>query len=332
MLCALALLQAPSFTKVWSVRLQTEIQSLVVGEKAVYFGSNDSFGALDQANGKKIWTKNVASPQMGVFVAEGEGKLYASVGQGALWAYDENTGKQAWMAKRDGYASPIATYNQAVYAELSPGKLTALASATGKPLWTSDMGGGSVSAKPVRTGRAILVGTKLGIVFAFDKDSGKPLWHYDKKNAKTQAIVVGEDRAYLFFDDGAVIAVSLETGQKMWAYYTNNGIFGTPLFKDGRIFVTSAGGKFFSIAGMNGEELWTKSLSYKQNFGLSQPLPWKDGFLVVDQTKLAYLNGEGDKQWESDLHEDFFGRQPRALGDDFLLCGSHNISRYRIAN
>lgn len=331
MLCALALLQAPSFTKVWSVRLQTEIQSLVVGEKAVYFGSNDSFGALDQAKGTKIWTKNIVSPQLGVQVAEGEGKLYASVGQGALWAYDENTGKQVWMAKRTGYASPIASYNQAVYAELAPGKLSALSSSNGKPIWTSDLGGGSVSAKPVRSGKAILVGTNLGIVYAFDKDSGARLWHYDKKNAKTQAIVLTEDRAYTFFDDGAVIALSLEAGNKIWGYYTNNGIFGTPLFKDGRIFVTSVGGKFFSIAGLNGEELYTKTLSYRQNFGLSQPLPWRDGFLIMDRTKLVFLNDQGDKQWEFDLKEDFFGRQPRALGDDFLFAGSHQIERYRLS-
>lgn len=329
LLCAV-LLQAPTFTQVWSIRLQTEIQSLGVGEQAVYFGTNDSFGALDQATGKKIWSKNLTSPQLGAFVAEGEGKVFASIGQGALWAYDAKTGKQAWMAKRDGFASPIAFYNQAVYAETSLGKFSALNPANGKPLWTADMAGASVSAKPMRIGRAILVGTKLGTVWAFDKDSGKPIWHFDKKNAKTQSIVLGEDRAYAFFDDGAVVALSLETGQKVWAFYTNNGLFGTPLSKDGRLFVTSVGGNFFSIAALNGQELWRKPLSYRQNFGLSQPLPWRDGYLVTDRTKLVYLNDQGDKQWEFDLKEDLFGQQPRALGNDLLLRGSHAIMRYRV--
>lgn len=333
MLLTLALVQTPpKFTQVWATRLQTEIKSLIVGERTIYFGTNDSFGSLDQATGKKIWAKSVARPQLGVYVAEGEGKLFANVGQGALWAYDAATGKMAWSAKRTGYASPIASYNQAVYAELSDGKLTALNAGSGKPLWSADLDKGSVSAKPMRYGSLVLVGTKRGTIFAFDKDSGRGKWRYDKANAAVRALVFGDERLFGFFDDGTVVSISLETGQQMWAFYINNGIFGTPLFKDGRVFVTTVGGSFYSLGALNGQQIYKQPLSYIQNFGLSQPLPWRDGFLITDKSALTYLSSEGEKVWTVDLKEDLFGQQPRALGDDLLLTSSHAIMRYKVGS
>ncbi|MBN9501107.1 MAG: hypothetical protein BGO01_02930 [Armatimonadetes bacterium 55-13] len=329
LLCIFALRSETTFTQMWSVRLQTEIQSVVVGERSIFFGTNNSFGAIDQATGKKVWAKSVALPQLGVYIAEGDGVLYASVGQGSLWAYNSASGKQMWTAKRDGYSSPIGAYNGAVYAEMTPGKLSALSAGTGKPMWTADLLNSSPSAKPIRYGKSILVGTKLGTVFSFDKDSGKQAWKFEKGNASCRAILVGDEgRPVVFFDDGAVICLSNVTGQRMWAYYSNNGIFGTPLYQDGRVFLTSASGNFICLAGLNGQELWKRKLSPRQNFGLSQPLPWRAGYLLADRTKLAYLNAEGERQWESDLGEDLFGQQPRALGGDLLLSSSHAIMRY----
>jgi len=114
--------------------------------------------------------------------------------------------------------------------------------------------------------------------------------------------------------------------------YTNNALFGTPLVREGRLFATSASGRFYSIAAQNGQELWQRSLSFRQNFGLSQVMPFRDGFLLADKSKLVHLNADGDKQWEVDVKEDLFGQQPRPLGDDVLLSTSHGFMRYRIAS
>lgn len=321
--------QAPTLQQVWTTRLQTELQSFVVGERALYFGTNDSFGALDQNTGKKVWAKSVAMPQLGVFVAEGEGTLFASVGQGSLWAYNAASGKMLWSAKRSGYGSPIGSYNQAVYAEMASGKLDAY-SVGGKRLWTADLGKASPSTKPIRFGKSIFVGVKTGSVYAFDKDTGKQIWKFKERDSSVQMLLVAEDRLIATFDDGAVLGLSLENGARLWAVYTNNGLFGTPLLKDGRLFVTSVSGRFYSIAVQNGQELWQRSLSFRQNFGLSQPMSFRGGFLLADRSKLVHLNSDGEKQWEADLKDDLFGQQPRPLGDDLLLTTSHGFKRYRV--
>lgn len=321
-------LQAPSLTQVWATRLQTEIQSYQVGERHIYFGAAGSYGVLDQATGARIWAKSIALPQLGVHVAEGDGILFASIGQGNLVAANASTGKPVWSLKRTGYASPIAYANQSLYAEVQEGKLDSI-NAAGKPIWSANLGG-SLSAKPIRFNRAIFAGLKTGQIFAFDKDTGKQVWKFAERKSAVLALLVSGERLIATYDDGTIHGLSLQTGQRMWAVYTNNALFGTPLLKDSRLFAVSASGRFYCIAAESGQELWVRSLSFRQNFGLSQPMPYQEGFLIADKSKLVHLNSEGEKQWELDTKSEMSGNQPRPLGDDLLLTGSHEFRRVRL--
>ena len=329
LIAAIVFAQAPAIANVWSTRLQTEIQSFVISER-VYFGTNNSFGAIHPDTGKKIWARSVASPQLGVFVAEGDGLLFASIGQGNLGAFQSSTGKPAWTAKRTGYASPIGYYNQCVYASLAPGKLAALQGGSGKPIWTADLQKSVPSIRPIRFGTHIFVGTKEGLILALNKDTGKLSWQAQERKSGIQALIVAPERLVACHDDGSVIGFSLETGAKMWSVYTNNGLFGNPLLRDGRLFVTSLSGRFYSIASLTGQELWVRSVSLLQNYGLTQPIAWRDGLLFGDNSKLAWLNANGDKQWEVDAGIQLVGNPPRAFGDDLLLIGSHEFRRVRL--
>ena len=325
----LAAAQAPTLERVWSIRLQTEIQSYQVGETDVSFGTNDSYGAIDQSTGKKIWAKAIKSPRLGVFVAAGDGRFFASIGQGNLVAVDARSGKPVWSVPRTGYASPIAYLNRFVYAEVKPGVLGAIGQ-TGKVLWNADLGKSAPSVRPIRNGKSIFVGTKAGSVFGFDKDSGKLTWKHAERKSAVQALLVAGERLIATFDDGSILGLSLETGQKMWAVYTNNALFGTPFLRDGRIYAVSASGRFYNIAAETGQELWVKSLSFRQNFGLSQVLNQNGSFLLADKSKLVGLGPEGDREWEIETGSEMFGNQPRALGDDLLLVGSHEFRRVRL--
>ena len=329
LIAAVALIQGPTISTIWSTRLQTEIQSFAVGER-IYFGANNSFGALHPDTGKKIWARAVATPQLGVFIAEGDGLLFASVGQGGLGAFNAKSGKPVWSAKRTGYASPIGFYNQSVYASLDSGKLTALSAGSGKPVWTADLQKTVPSIRPIRFGTHIFVGTKEGLVFAFDKDSGKLSWKAQERKSGVQALIVAPERLVACHDDGSIIGFSLETGAKMWAVYTNNGLFGNPMLKDGRLYVTSLSGRFYSIAAQSGQELWVRSVSFLQNYGLTQPISWKEGMLLGDNSKLAWLDSDGQKQWEVDGGLPLVGNPPRAFGDDILLIGSHEFRLVRL--
>ncbi len=328
LIAALAV-QAPAIQTVWSTRLQTEIQSHLVGESAIYFGTNDSFGALDQATGRKLWAKSVKAPQLGVFVTAGDGLVFVSVGQGNLIAAEAGSGKTVWSIKRTGYGSPITYLNQAIYAEVTQGKLAAITKG-GKISWTADLGKSSPSARPIRYGSSIYVGTKSGAIHALDKDSGKQNWRHAERKSAVQALLVSGERLIATFDDGSILGLSLSTGQKMWAVYTNNALFGTPLLKEGRLYAVSASGRFYSIAAETGQELWVKSLSFRQNFGLSQVIGFQDGYLMADRDKVVALDESGVKKWEQPIGFEMFGNQPRMLGQDVLLISSHEFRLVRV--
>lgn len=323
-------LQAPKLEQVWANRLQAEIQSYQVGEQAIFFGTNNSYGALSQANGQKVWAKSITLPQLGVHIAEGDGVFYASIGQGNLVALNAANGKPIWSLKRTGYATPIGYVNQSLYAEVQEGKLSSI-NAAGKPIWSADLGG-SVSTKPIRFNKSIFAGLKTGTIHAFDKDNGKPIWKFSERKSAVQALIVAGERLIATYDDGTIHGLSLQTGQRMWAVYTNNALFGTPLLRDGRLFAVSASGRYYSIAAESGQELWVRSLSFRQNFGLSQPMPYKDGFLVADKSKLVQLDSDGQKQWEVETGSEMNGNQPRPLGEDLLLTSSHEFRRVRLTS
>ncbi len=323
-----ALIQSPKLEPVWSSRLQTQIQSYQVGEQSIFFGTNNSYGAISQSNGNKVWAKSIVLPQLGVHIVEGDGVLYANIGQGSLTALEANSGKSLWSLKRTGYASPMGYANKFLYAELQPNKLTAISS-NGKPAWTADLEG-SLSTRPIRYNQSIFAGLKTGQVLAFHKDTGKAVWRLAERKSAVKSLIISNERLLATYDDGTIHGISLETGQRMWAVYTNNALFGTPLLRDARLFAVSASGRFYSIAAESGQELWVRSLSFRQNFGLSQPMTYQEGFLIADKSKLVHLSESGEKVWEVETGSEMFGNQPRALGNDLLLTGSHEFRRVKL--
>jgi outer membrane protein assembly factor BamB len=329
LILSLVFTQTPKISQVWAVRLQSEIQSYQVGERAIFFGTNDAYGAIDQVSGKKIWAKSVALPQLGVHVIEGDGKVFASVGLGKLTCLDAGAGKASWSLPRAGYASPIGYYNRTLYAELKSGTLSAI-SPEGKPLWNAALEKSTLSCRPIRYGKSIFAGTKAGSVYAFDKDTGKQVWGLKERKSAVQALLVAGEKLIATYDDGTVHGLSLEAGNRQWAEYTNNALFGQPLFKDGRLFIMCASGKFYCLAPENGQEVWVKGLSFRQNFGLTQAMPWRDGLPIADHAKLVHLDLVGEKKWEVDTGLEMFGNQPRPLGDDLLLISSHEFRRVRL--
>ena len=339
-LAALALGQAraPVLTKIWSARLQSEIKSVALDEHSIYFGTNDGYGAIDQATGKKRWSKSFGLPQLIAHVFPYDGKLYVEIGQGKLLACDAATGKPLWSLNRSGYAGPIAVHLGQLIAELQPGVLSSIDIATHKVSWTAplDTTGPkdlpkAVSTRPILVGQTILVGTKAGSVYAINKGDGRGVWHYNKGNASVEGLNLDREHVYAAYDDGAVVALNLDNGQVAWTYYSNSGMFGNPLICQGRLFLGSTSGSVMAVGILNGRLLWRTPLSFQVDFGISQPIAWEDGILVADRSKLIHLATDGQINWQVDFGQDLSGRTPRVLGDGLLLTGSHSFYRVGVS-
>jgi polyvinyl alcohol dehydrogenase (cytochrome) len=96
-----------------------------------------------------------------------------------------------------------------------------------KPKWVFAYPGGGVLGAPSSVGGRVFIGTRIGIVFALDAETGCTYWHSKPGGSVKTPIVVGEIKsatvgartqfiAYYGSSQGVVYAVDAETGNQLW--------------------------------------------------------------------------------------------------------------------
>jgi outer membrane protein assembly factor BamB len=163
-------------------------------------------------------------------------------------------------------------------------KLVALNPTSGAVEWQyPEKTSGSIQfyAVPVVDNGMIYVGDYEGRMHAIDT-SGKEKWVYDPPKetligplsltAKDRVISgVAIDSNLVFFGLGSrnVLALSRETGQKVWEFSTNHGVWATPLYlpanpndknNQATLYVASLDHYFYALDPETGKELWRKDL------------------------------------------------------------------------
>lgn len=157
--------------------------SPVIAEGKLFYAANCKLHALDPASGNELWAAPlpggwpISSPAVRghrVVVGSGDGKLYCM---------GTATGKEQWSCETGGpilffgaysrTAKPVvsspAISGEVVYFGGVDGRLYALELATGKPLWSYDLGV-PVTSSPAVSGNSVFVSTFDGTVYAFSRD------------------------------------------------------------------------------------------------------------------------------------------------------------------
>ena len=137
------------------------------------------------------------------------------------------------------------------------GDLICLDAATGKVIWSvnfvRDRGASmplwGFAAHPLLDGNKLicLVGGEKGLVVAFDKDTGKEIWHAlaSKETGYCPPMIyqVGAKRELIIWDPENVAALDPETGSTIWmqpwALHQSSMSISTPRYLDGKLFLTS---------------------------------------------------------------------------------------------
>jgi outer membrane protein assembly factor BamB len=215
--------------QLWSARVGIGQSSPVVAGGKVYLfhlqGNKDTLTCFDAATGKVIWS-NAATPGWNVSgkypgsratpTIEGD-RIYTYGGAGDLVAWDLASGKPLWhlnVLKETG-AQPL-TWGQA--------------------------------SSPAVFGDRIVVqsGTGGPVAVAVDKSSGRIAWRSDRGlggyATVIRAEVEGEPQLIVFGGD-ALYGMDEQTGKTLWktAWPTEYDVnAATPVYHDGRVFITSA--------------------------------------------------------------------------------------------
>jgi polyvinyl alcohol dehydrogenase (cytochrome) len=138
-----------------------------------------------------------------------------------------------------------------------------------------------VRSKPAVVGDWLIVGSQYGDLYAIDRKTGKPGWHFSANAAIRGAIVVQKrgDSAIAFFADFStnVYAINLKTGKQLWnkraGFESQSAVTGSVAVYGGKVFVpitsvevgSAANGEYnccFSSGGLvaldekTGNEIW----------------------------------------------------------------------------
>ncbi len=224
-------------------------------------------GEWPEGGPREIWRTSLGHGFSGISISAG--RIYTMIGAGSeefVVCLDVATGKEIWRRRTDsnfkdrfgdGPRSTPTVDGELVFALSAKGKLHALSTKDGQPVWVKDFPkefGAEIprwgySSSPLVEGKLLLmdVGGKAGSsIVAFEKKTGSEVWRSQNDKAGYSAPVamtVAGRRQVVFFTGTTLVSLSPEDGALLWkqdwktSYDVNAS---TPIFiPPDRVFVSS---------------------------------------------------------------------------------------------
>jgi outer membrane protein assembly factor BamB len=176
---------------------------------------------------KKIWGEGVGGGKkqlvlrLGLGPAVDNGVVFAASHKGEVLAASLDTGRHLWVKK---LKIPISAGPGAgaglVVVGSSKGAVVALDGATGRELWRARLNSELLSA-PAINEKIVVIRSVDGRLHGLDAHTGKELWSVEQQVPRlslrgTATPVIVKEVAICGFDNGKVMAVSLNNGDTVW--------------------------------------------------------------------------------------------------------------------
>lgn len=146
-------------------------------------------------------------------------------------------------------------------------------------VWSSSVGNGidhfDSQLKPAIFDNKVYAASRDGKVSAFDLASGDTIWTIDlrdgddaplfggishwwnERSAKVGGGVgVGFDKIFVGTEDGLVVALNPQTGEKLWSVNVKGEVLAAPVAGEGLLLVNTGGGRIFALQPDTGEQRW----------------------------------------------------------------------------
>jgi outer membrane protein assembly factor BamB len=176
---------------------------------------------------KKLWGEDVGGgkkqmvQRLGLGPAVDNGVVFAASDKGEVLASQLDTGRRVWLKKLKLplSAGPSAGAGMVVLGS-SKGIVVALDGATGRELWRAGLNSELLSA-PAITEKAVVLRSVDGRLHGIDAHNGKEMWAVEQQVPRlslrgTATPIIAKEVAISGFDNGKVMAVSLNTGDTLW--------------------------------------------------------------------------------------------------------------------
>lgn len=301
----------------WKFKTEGVVRSTAAFYKSsVFFSSDDGYlYALNRHNGQLLWqfdlndaqaTRNLpanhapwdfdytkSSP-----ITDGK-VIYIGSADQHLYAIHAKTGQVIWKFKTsDKIRSTPDVNDQSVFISSWDGKTYAIDKKTGQQQWVHQSDAGIISS-PKLIEDKVIIGSRDANLYALDSASGKEQWRYyytDGSWVESSAIAgESDDVFYIASSDAKRLSkFDLNSGTEIWGFSTGGWSWGTPVLKDGVVYIGATGA----------DDYWT---------------PVKRGFHAVDaQTGELRWQYEPAKNIDSYVHGGVYGSVAVKYGKVFV--------------
>ncbi|HUB09018.1 MAG TPA: PQQ-binding-like beta-propeller repeat protein [Myxococcales bacterium] len=256
---------------------------------------------------------------------------------GVLHAFSLD-GQPLWEARTVGAITTSATYAEGrVYVAAGGGSVYAFDAASGRQLWSHDLGE-EPATPPVVSAGAIYVATHQASVFAIDAATGERKWHYRRERERpfTLRTVAAPrpagDVVYTGFSDGEIVALSVKSGDVVWQKSSGPGdqfvdADATPQLLGSHVYVASFAEGVSALDEKDGGLAWHVSFRGVTGLLLGNGILFATAIGKV----AAFAPTDGSLLWEKGLGERSPG-PPRLAGsvlavpttEEILLLDQHS--------
>lgn len=226
--CQLYCLEAATGKELWTFRAGSHVESSPhVDRDRVYFGAgDDGLHCLDAGTGKPVWHFPGEHIDISPLVASGLVFFGTGYGKSAVLCLSARNGKLRWRTPADlpVWGSPLLIGNRLYvglgrgnFIESDPrpaGGVLCLAAATGKKLWQRQLPDAVLTAISHGGGK-LLAGCRDGHLYSLDPARGQVLWRCAAGGPVVASPLVGKERAIAVSATGRLVAVSLDSGEKL---------------------------------------------------------------------------------------------------------------------
>ena len=279
---------------VWRIRIGSVLSGGVGSNgKLVAVGTDKGeVQVFDAAMGKLVWKSQLSSEILAAPVVE-ENRVIVRSGDSRIFALDAKDGKRLWVYQRSTPALSLRSHvgvvlgGKAVLAGFPGGKLVALNSANGAPVWEATVAlpkgatelerVADITSLPVVYGNTVCAVAYQGRVACFDLNNGNPVWSRDISSST--GLDIDRKGVYVSEEKGAVQAYDRTNGSSLWKQdkLAYRGL-SKPLVIHDYVAVADSLGVVHLLRNDNGA--FAARYSMEGSAITADPQPYKNGFIV----------------------------------------------------
>lgn len=187
------------------------------------------------------------------------------------YAFDKRTGDLQWVSAPGGapkdtnYSVPMVTVidgQRMLIGGNSDGGVYAMNARTGQPIWGFRMSLRGLNSSPVAEGNLVFIShgednidnTEFGRIQCIDATAGTgditetgSVWRIDGIKAGYTGLLVKDGILYVVADTGNMFAYDSKTGDQLWEHNLGTVGKGSPVWADGKIYVTEVNGNILTL-------------------------------------------------------------------------------------